>query len=34
VVALRNALLVAAALLSCRRLWAETVPGPPSLKGL
>ncbi|WP_244375836.1 glycosyltransferase family 87 protein [Streptomyces ficellus] len=34
VVALRNGLLVAAALLSCRRLWAETVPGPPSLKGL
>ncbi|MDN3297525.1 glycosyltransferase 87 family protein [Streptomyces ficellus] len=34
VVALRNGLLLAATLLSCRRLWASTVPGPPSLKGL
>ncbi|MCK8676749.1 glycosyltransferase 87 family protein [Streptomyces lichenis] len=33
-VALRNAVLLAAALLACRRLWLQTVPGPPSLKGL
>ncbi|MEU9980015.1 glycosyltransferase 87 family protein [Streptomyces sp. NPDC050856] len=34
VVAARNALLLAAALVSCRRLWLATVPQPLSLKGL
>ncbi|WP_265737440.1 glycosyltransferase 87 family protein [Streptomyces solincola] len=34
VVALRNLVLLAATAVACRRLWLQTVPGPPSLKGL